>query len=173
MIKAIDTIYNGYRFRSRLEARWAVFFDSMGIKYEYEKEGYDLGDAGYYLPDFWLPDLDMFIEVKGCHISLEDSDKAEQLALQTRKKVGVVFNIPKSQDCFDDPYARIYRHDFYDECYGFCQCDECGKIGFEFSGRIRQCNCSENDRERGNGYNINKAYDKARQARFEHGEDGN
>ena len=39
-IKAIETIYNGYRFRSRLEARWAVFFDEIGIKYEYEKEGY-------------------------------------------------------------------------------------------------------------------------------------
>ena len=26
-IKAIETYYKGYRFRSRLEARWAVFFD--------------------------------------------------------------------------------------------------------------------------------------------------
>lgn len=25
-IKPIETIYNGYHFRSRLEARWAVFF---------------------------------------------------------------------------------------------------------------------------------------------------
>ncbi len=38
-IKAIDTVYNGYKFRSRLEARWAVFFDAAGIKYEYEPEG--------------------------------------------------------------------------------------------------------------------------------------
>ena len=29
MIKAIETVYNGYRFRSRLEARWAVFFDAL------------------------------------------------------------------------------------------------------------------------------------------------
>ena len=33
MIKAIDTVYNGYKFRSRLEARWAVFFDEIGIEY--------------------------------------------------------------------------------------------------------------------------------------------
>lgn len=38
MIKAIETVYNGYRFRSRLEARWAVFFDEMGVQYEYEAE---------------------------------------------------------------------------------------------------------------------------------------
>lgn len=51
-IKAIETRYKGYRFRSRLEARWAVFFDAMGMKWEYEPEGFDLGDAGWYLPDF-------------------------------------------------------------------------------------------------------------------------
>ena len=28
-IKPIETKYNGYRFRSRLEARWAVFFDMI------------------------------------------------------------------------------------------------------------------------------------------------
>src|ERR1022692_1636793 len=32
------TQYNGYRFRSRLEARWAVFFNALHIKYVYEKE---------------------------------------------------------------------------------------------------------------------------------------
>jgi hypothetical protein len=55
MIKAIETRYKGYRFRSRLEARWAVFFDSLKIPWEYEKEGYDLGNEGWYLPDFWVP----------------------------------------------------------------------------------------------------------------------
>lgn len=34
-IKPIETHYNGYRFRSRLEARWAVFFDALGIKPEF------------------------------------------------------------------------------------------------------------------------------------------
>lgn len=54
-IKPIETQYKGYRFRSRLEARWAVFFDALGIEWQYEPEGYDLGEAGWYLPDFWLP----------------------------------------------------------------------------------------------------------------------
>lgn len=63
-IKPIETVYSGYRFRSRLEARWALFFDEMGIEYEYEAEGYDLGNAGWYLPDFWLPQFHMWFEVK-------------------------------------------------------------------------------------------------------------
>lgn len=64
MIKPIETIYNGYRFRSRLEARWAVFFDAAGIEYKYEAEGFDLGDGVYYLPDFYLPKRDLYVEVK-------------------------------------------------------------------------------------------------------------
>ncbi len=63
-IKPIETQYKGYRFRSRLEARWAVFFDALGIEWEYEKEGYDLGGLGWYLPDFWLPHGRMWAEVK-------------------------------------------------------------------------------------------------------------
>ena len=68
MIKAIETYYNGYRFRSQLEARWAVFFDAMGIRYLYEYEGFehDFGDCVMrYLPDFYLPDYDLYAEVKG------------------------------------------------------------------------------------------------------------
>lgn len=64
MLKAIETKYKGYRFRSRLEARWAVFFDALGIRFEYEKEGFDLEDVGRYLPDFWLPQVNMWAEVK-------------------------------------------------------------------------------------------------------------
>lgn len=63
--KAIETIYRGYRFRSRLEARWAVFFDAVGLPFEYEKEGFTLDDGTRYLPDFWLPSLKMWIEIKG------------------------------------------------------------------------------------------------------------
>lgn len=63
-ILAIETKYKGYRFRSRLEARWAVFFDALGVKWEYEKEGYDLGEAGWYLPDFWLPEQQVIVEIK-------------------------------------------------------------------------------------------------------------
>ncbi len=41
-MKPIETEYKGYRFRSRLEARWAVFFDACGVDWEYEPEGYRL-----------------------------------------------------------------------------------------------------------------------------------
>lgn len=52
MIQAIQTTYQGYKFRSRLEARWAVFFDALGLKWEYEPEGFQLPGGLQYLPDF-------------------------------------------------------------------------------------------------------------------------
>lgn len=84
-MKAIETHYNGYRFRSRLEARWAVFFDTLGVRYEYEPEGFELDDGTWYLPDFRvkcygtrgdfdMDPFDLYIEVKG-HMTEEDAHK--------------------------------------------------------------------------------------------------
>lgn len=84
MIKAIETQYKGYRFRSRLEARWAVFFDALGIEWEYELEGYELFSLKeWYLPDFFLQYKDKerdsflhgrtgyFLEVKGEYLKAD------------------------------------------------------------------------------------------------------
>lgn len=65
-IKPIETVYRGYHFRSRLEARWAVFFDTAGIAWEYEPEGFEK-DGDRYLPDFRLTlgGKIWWVEVKG------------------------------------------------------------------------------------------------------------
>lgn len=86
MLKAIETSYKGYRFRSRLEARWAVFFDALGVPWEYEAQGYELGEAGRYLPDFWLPKHDTWVEIKG---EQADGwrDKADALSEASGKSV--------------------------------------------------------------------------------------
>lgn len=64
-IKPIETHYAGCRFRSRLEARWAVVFDHLDIQWRYELQGYEIPGGGRYLPDFWLPTLALWVEVKG------------------------------------------------------------------------------------------------------------
>ena len=56
-------MYRGYRFRSRLEARWAVFFDRCSVRYDYEHEGFEL-PSGRYLPDFHFKRWGGFLEVK-------------------------------------------------------------------------------------------------------------
>lgn len=98
-IKAIETIYNGYRFRSRLEARWAVFFDALGIEYEYEPEGLVLSDGSMYLPDFYLPQFYCYFEVKrrGIKNTKEGAEAIKKISdgMNTDSWAGVI--------CFGDP----------------------------------------------------------------------
>lgn len=113
-MKAIETIYNGYRFRSRLEARWAVFFDEIGMRYEYEPQGAVLNDGTRYLPDFYLPSYDLYVEIKPPRTECLDeyAGKCELFRDSTNSPIML---------CFGDPAAAIYN-----EIYGF-QCNEYGK----------------------------------------------
>lgn len=163
MIKAIETRYKGYRFRSRLEARWAVFFDHLGLRWQFEPEGFDLSahGLGYYLPDFFLPDLNYWIEVKPESFSSRDAGAYRKLAyVGAATKAGGLL-------VAGEPYINVelggFRHsgnacsqwwvvgvDGEDEehragamdgPYLFCICPLCDKIGIEFDGRgERICN---------------------------------
>lgn len=100
-IKAIETKYNGYKFRSRLEARYAVFFDSLGIQYYYEHEGYSLEGIAY-LPDFYLPQHNCFIEIKGQGPTEDEYEKAQLLAIYTGKPIYIFAgNIAKPEEAGD------------------------------------------------------------------------
>jgi hypothetical protein len=62
--RVIQTRYANRFFRSRTEARWAVLFDALGVRWEYEIEGYVLRDGTRYLPDFYIHEWDAWFEVK-------------------------------------------------------------------------------------------------------------
>jgi hypothetical protein len=95
-IRAIETRYRGYRFRSRLEARWAVFFDTLGVPYDYEPEGYAL-PSGPYLPDFFLPraaNRGMWVEVKPADPQLLEGSKLSELCDHTTRYGFFVCGVP-------------------------------------------------------------------------------
>lgn len=60
-IPALPAEYAGVTFRSRLEARWAYYFDLIGCPWQYEPQGFAL-EAGNYCPDFQCNDF--YVEVK-------------------------------------------------------------------------------------------------------------
>jgi hypothetical protein len=60
----LEASYSATLFRSRAEARWAIFFDLMGWDWDYEPCHYALGELNY-LPDFYLPGVSTWVEVKG------------------------------------------------------------------------------------------------------------
>lgn len=95
-MKVIPTHYNGNFFRGRTEARWAVFFDVLGIEYVYEPEGYDLGNGIWYLPDFWLPKYKLYVEIK-CELPKDDDVslvKAQKLAMGKSCLVLMLCGVP-------------------------------------------------------------------------------
>ena len=85
-MKAIQTVYNGIKYRSRAEARWAVVFDQIGWRHWYEVEGFQL-PSGPYLPDFFLPDHKTFFEVKGQMPNWHEMKLADELAVATEQIV--------------------------------------------------------------------------------------
>ena len=66
MIKAIPTYYNGTQFRSLLEARYAKLLNSLGVRWSNEVQGYEYNRVRY-LPDFYLPEMNVLLEIKGPH----------------------------------------------------------------------------------------------------------
>jgi len=93
-MQPIQTHYNGYHFRSRLEARVAIFLDNIGWKWRYELEGFEFSDGTRYLPDFLVIDPTtgaglFYIEVKGQNPTPDDLHKAAELC--TDSKLPVVF----------------------------------------------------------------------------------
>jgi hypothetical protein len=123
----IQTRYKGCYFRSRLEARWAVYLDSVGLKWEYEKQGFNLQDStgwlpkkypgkSCYLPDFWLNDVNMWAEVKPEAFSDLELARARLLTNNTNHPVILLVGLPACQ-----PY------DFFQpELYG---CGGCRSLG--------------------------------------------
>ncbi len=63
-VKAIPTHYRGVDFRSRLEARWAIWMDSLRIQWEYERDGFEDEHGLRYLPDFYLTKAKCYLEIK-------------------------------------------------------------------------------------------------------------
>lgn len=194
-MKPIETNYGGYRFRSRLEARWAVFFDAMGIEWEYEPQGYLLENGSTYLPDFYLPYFNVYAEVKGGEwLSDGDASRLKQFALErdwvakhTRKSreiaVLVLGNIPRrSRQVFLTAAA-----DNWLECYfgteggnltlftegAIWPLDDIARYCEEWEpgmGRYRINRGVGTSHWRKAPLGIDRAYSKARKARFEHGE---
>jgi hypothetical protein len=197
VLKAIETQYKGYRFRSRLEARWAVFFDALGVPWEYEKEGYDL-DGVWYLPDFWLPTAydrigrqGIWIEIKGQHPTEEENKRCEMLALYTMRSVVTLVGTPTTHEegwCgipngSDGYYQWTYYNDSdrdtdggsspegvgWDNWMRWHWCSVCRVTKVEFNNDYFTCPQCKQDTCIPFNPHINNAVNTARSARFEHG----
>jgi hypothetical protein len=171
-MKAIQTMYSGCAFRSRLEARWAVFFDALGIKWEYELEGFDLNGINY-LPDFYLPDSNLWIEVKPSdNLSQKEIDKAYAFAeslIDTGADYMIVFGTPNHDSvhsCFHTK-TRVLDAVYLSLC---TLCDEpkphFSTISFFNDGTVDDVTYAEIIKRTVRTPQMMSAYEAARSARF-------
>lgn len=127
MITAIPTIYKGFQFASRLEARYALWFDIMGVSWEYEQEAFDL-DGLTYFPDFWLNEFKAWFEIKSDiindEIGLKIVDKCSRLAILSGFPVILAFNEPMNLRCAVWGIRGHMHPDGH-----FSACPACGSFG--------------------------------------------
>lgn len=191
-ITAIPTEYKGYRFRSRLEARWAVFFDVCRVKWEYEPGGFILPYGQFYLPDFLLHGCagrspkDLYVEVKG-KITEADAEKILQFsgvkdieAHEIKNPILVVAGIPDGDSISDiEDFCQEWGYDGFPGI-------KYGPYPFNFETIdgdyfVAHPGINKNGQFELFGDDGNYTYDRddaatlrafklARQARFEHGE---
>lgn len=178
---AIQTEYQGYTFRSRLEARWAVFFDALNIEWRYEHEGFELNTGEWYLPDFYLPNVGvrsteaspLWIEIKPTD---DHADFETAAAFVDTVKEPIAVLTGRSGDT--DPEWLDHYEVRYSDTHGvmqdvgmhFMACEDCGRVKYEFEDSsymgCDRCGarCSHQTEL------IQHATKQARSARFEHGE---
>lgn len=100
-MKPIPTDYAGCRFRSRTEARWAVFFNSMHWRWDFEPEGFRL-KSGNYLPDFrvWTNggSIPTWFEVKPFKDGCPEDKRWRDLAVDTDKPIIIAYGMHRTGD---------------------------------------------------------------------------
>lgn len=127
-----------------------MFFDSLGLRWEYEPEGYELGGGVRYLPDFLLVDLRCWVEIKGSEgdYDRDASEKAERLAAGTGMPVFVFYGghivPPAGPGVLGEDVTWAYAYFATgggDQPYAFCECPDCGQIGIQYDGRADRLQC--------------------------------
>lgn len=193
-IKPIQTRYKGHHFRSRLEARYAVFLDHLGVLWQYEPEGFEL-TSGRYLPDFFLPAVNggTWLEVKphgagsffgfcagdrgGPELTDARLDEFAEAVKTMGQQFVVAYGIPAAEPVNDLPsYEAEGQLESAFDPFNWCVCG-CGRtVGIQYDGRGDRINCCHRDCSKSphgdKGYShdhplILAAAEAARSARFE------
>jgi hypothetical protein len=84
-------------FRSKTEALWASIFEALDAAFDYEPETFSLSDGRLYVPDFFLRDLQVWVEVKADLPTEREIFKISQLCLKTLMPCFIFAGRPKAQ----------------------------------------------------------------------------
>lgn len=138
--------YDGYRFRSKIEAQWYVFFKTLGVDVHYEPETISLelfnGKIINYLVDYYLPDLDAYVEIKlATAPTHEESMKCFLLAQQTGKNVFLFYETIGKKNM--NGYVYMGGSGAFRPLQRWTQCPKCRTFDIASQGRVglMKCGC--------------------------------
>ncbi len=162
----IPTVYEGVQFRSRLEARWAVFFSAAQIRWAYEFEGYQL-PSGWYLPDFWLPGLAAFLEVKPKRPTEEERARCIELGAVSGYRVFCAVGAPtlardlRYDGSDNEVVIQLFGDGRYSAPYFACEVSP-GRLDFAHLSKIESYELEWSDQAK----HLERAVSDARTRRF-------
>lgn len=110
MIKAKPTKYCGVQFRSRTEAKYCMLFNMFDVPWTYESRRFLL-PSGSYLPDFYLPSWNTWIEIKGPAPTEQEKRLCEELHVATKERVVICYGWP--------PTSLVWCHDSWVKGHNF------------------------------------------------------
>ena len=186
-----ETRYKGKCFNSELEARWAVFFDALGVAYERATEAVDLGELGQCTPGFKLGRLSKkgsesaWIEIRSEPPTDDDVERCVALAKATQCDGFIIAGAPGFREGQPTYSTTAILHDDRSETgvmalrscawyehswYPWIVCPECGGAGIGLMNEHLPCGgCAQERSGTASCYEdpLAEAYKAAREARFE------
>lgn len=165
-METLAAFYGGEYFRTEREARWAVFFDALRLRWRYDRGGFSASAGGWVSPAFWLPELDRWVIVAPWpHRVRRESAPYDQsiwrrggpsgLNGRQIQRMVVLYGLPVPQqeyleefgpECAREPglaalfsYAGINARG---DRYLWAECPRCHRVGLVRGGEpARLCTC--------------------------------
>ena len=153
-------LQGGRIYRELLEARWAAFFDALGLAWSYEVGGIEVG-CGRWIPSgFWLPGVGRHVEVRDWPRQGVDPDfhprhpawdaAGEFVGDGPADRLVVIYGppyyrgkphpsrarrLPHRNGLGSDGRLPVHRLHLGRQPVLWTECPACGKIGIEYEGR--------------------------------------
>ena len=87
--------HRGWMMRSHTELLWAKVFDAAEIQYLHEPELFET-PHGWYLPDFYMPNIEAYVAIKGIEPTEIEKEKAAAVILATGKPLVIISGKPNA-----------------------------------------------------------------------------
>jgi len=124
-MRAIPTTLSGTQFRSRLEAKFARLLQLLGIRYVYEPMRHVKSGGGTYTIDFFLPEQQLYVELKPKRPHIEEEARCEEMSAQGFRVAlmygSSLYKPPFRSELWRGRSHRDYSH--HDALRGMCWVD--------------------------------------------------